>query len=86
MPRHVRVEGRRGVGEARMNRDCVGIPACWRMDWAERKMFRDVGLSVELIGLAVVLGAAVVQLCLEHFWQERPAQLRAGGPTLLACS
>ena len=35
-------------------------------------------LSVELIGLAVVLGAAVVQLCLEHFWQERPAQLRRG--------
>ena len=33
-------------------------------------------LSVELIGLAVVLGAAVIQLCLEHFWRERPAQLR----------
>ena len=32
--------------------------------------------SVGLIGLAVVLGAAVVQLCLEHFWRERPARLR----------
>ena len=32
--------------------------------------------SVGLIGLAVVLGAAVVQLCLEHFWRERSARLR----------
>ena len=39
---------------------------------------------VELIGLALVLTAAVVQLCLEHFWRERPAQLRSRWVYLLA--
>ena len=33
-------------------------------------------LSLGLVGLFLVLGAAVVQLCLEHFWRERPARLR----------
>ena len=33
-------------------------------------------LSAELIGLLVVLSAAVIQLCLEHFWRGRPEKHR----------
>lgn len=40
--------------------------------------------GAELIGLLVVLSAAVVQLCLEHFWREQPVQLRRRLAYLLA--